>query len=77
MFTYIHEILLHVVRKVLEHSHLAHKVFRNLTGGENRALAQLCIVMDGPKHIGEGDKELHNYTTQVLETRHATKHTAQ
>lgn len=49
--TYIHEVLLHVVRKVLEHSHLAHKVFRNLAGGEHRALAQLCVVMDGPKDM--------------------------
>ena len=51
IFAYIHEILLHVVGEVLEHSDLAHKVFGNLAGGENRALAQLCIVMDGPKDM--------------------------
>lgn len=54
IFTYIHEVLLHVVGKVLEHSHLANKMFRNLTGGEDRALAQLCIVMDGPKNMDRG-----------------------
>lgn len=50
-FTYIHQVLLHVVGKVLEDSHLAHKVFRNLASGEDRALAQLCIVMDVPEEM--------------------------
>lgn len=58
-FTYVHEVLLHVVGKVLEHSHLAHKVFRNLACGEDRALAQLCIVMDGPEEI---NTELRNHS---------------
>lgn len=34
--------------EVLEHSHLAYKVLRNLASGEDRALAQLCIVMNCP-----------------------------
>lgn len=51
MCTYIHEVLLHVVGKVLEHSHLAHKVLRDLTSGEDRALPQLCIVMNGPEEM--------------------------
>lgn len=45
---YIHEVLLHVVGEVLEHCDFADKVFRNLACGEDSALAQLCIVMDGP-----------------------------
>lgn len=48
ILSYIHEVLLHVVREVLEHCDLADKVLRNLTRGEDGALAQLCIVMDGP-----------------------------
>lgn len=54
--TYIHEILLHVVGKVLEHSHLAHKVLGDLASGEDGTLAQLCIVMDGPAWTREGGK---------------------
>lgn len=52
--TYIHQVLLHVVREVLEHSHLANEVLGNLTCWENGALTQLCIVMDGP----EGGEEM-------------------
>lgn len=48
ILTYVHEVLLHVVGKVLEHCNLANKVFRDLTRGEDGALAQLCIVMDCP-----------------------------
>lgn len=47
--TYIHEVFLHVMGKVLEHSDLPNKVFGNLAGGKDGALAQLCIVMDGPE----------------------------
>lgn len=47
--------------KVLEHSHLAHKMFRNFASGEDRALAQLCIVMDGPEET-ETNTELHNHS---------------
>lgn len=50
-WTYIHEILFHVKRKVLENSHLAHKVLRNFAGGEDWTLAQLCIIMDSPEKI--------------------------
>lgn len=47
--------------KVLEHSHLAHKVLRNLTSGEDRALAQLCIVMNSPvDRKNENNKYLRN-----------------
>lgn len=45
---YIHEVLLHVVGEVLEHCDLADEVFRNLACGEDGALTELCIVMDGP-----------------------------
>lgn len=48
ILTYVHKVLLHVVGKVLEHCNLANKVFRDLTCGEDSALAQLCIVMDCP-----------------------------
>lgn len=54
--TYIHEVLLHVVGKVLEHGHLAHKVLRNLASGEDGALAQLCIVVDGPEEAEGGNQ---------------------
>lgn len=47
--TYVHQVLLHVMGKVLEHSHLANKVLGNLTCWEDGALTQLCIVMDGPE----------------------------
>lgn len=57
--TYIHEVLLHIMGEVLEHSHLAHKVLRNLRRGEDRALAQLCIVMDGPEEV-KTDQALRN-----------------
>lgn len=48
ILAYIHQVLLHVVGEVLEHCDLADKVLRNLACGEDRSLAQLCIVMDGP-----------------------------
>lgn len=50
ILAYIHQVLLHVVGEVLEHSHLTDKVFGNLGSWEDRPLTQLCIVMDGPEH---------------------------
>lgn len=44
--THIHEVFLHVVREVLQDSHLTDELFRSLCSSENRALAKLCIVMD-------------------------------
>lgn len=57
ILTYIHEILLHVVGKVLEHSHLADKVLRDLASWEDGTLAHLCVVMDGPALTREGEKQ--------------------
>lgn len=50
ILAYIHQVLLHVVGEVLEHSHLTDKMFWNLRSWEDRPLTQLCIVMDGPEH---------------------------
>lgn len=40
--------------EVLEHGDLADKVFGNFACGEDGALAQLCIVMDGPVNKRKG-----------------------
>jgi len=41
------------VGEVLQHGHLAHKVFGNLAGGEDGALAQLGVVVDGSERSGK------------------------
>ena len=51
--THVHQVLLHVVGEVLQHGHLAHKVFGNLAGREDGALAQLSVVVDGSGRTGE------------------------
>lgn len=67
--TYIHEVLLHVMREVFQHRHLTNELFRGICGWENRALAKLRIIVNCSKEQGEKKQKQEKSVTVFLRAK--------